>query len=85
MTLDSGTIDGLKKVTPATLTTILLKMGLRSTWISGAMPLRPDQERIVCRAFTFRFVPAREDLATPAWERETTVSIRGRDVVESVL
>ena len=30
------------------------------------MPLRPGQERLVGRAFTLRFVPAREDLATPA-------------------
>ena len=30
------------------------------------MPLRPDQPRIVGPAFTLRFVPAREDLATPA-------------------
>ena len=30
------------------------------------MPLRPEQERVVAPAFTFRFVPAREDLATPA-------------------
>jgi regulator of RNase E activity RraA len=32
----------------------------------GAKPLRPGQPRIVGRAFTLRFVPAREDLATPA-------------------
>ena len=31
----------------------------------GARPLRPGQPRIVGRAFTLRFVPAREDLATP--------------------
>ena len=32
----------------------------------GALPLRPDQPRVVGPAFTLRFVPAREDLATPA-------------------
>jgi regulator of RNase E activity RraA len=32
----------------------------------GAKPLRPGQPRLVGRAFTLRFVPAREDLATPA-------------------
>ena len=32
----------------------------------GTRPLRPGQERQVGRAFTLRFVPAREDLATPA-------------------
>lgn len=66
MTSDAGAIETLKGVTTATLTTILLKKGLRNVWIRGAMPLRPGQERVVGPAFTFRFVPAREDLATPA-------------------
>lgn len=65
-TLDAAAIEILKGVTTATLTTILLKKGLRNVWIRGGMPLRPDQERVVGPAFTFRFVPAREDLATPA-------------------
>ena len=56
----------LAEVTTATLTTILLKKGLRNVWVRGAMPLRPGQKRIVGEAFTLRFVPAREDLATPA-------------------
>lgn len=66
MTLDRDAIETLKGVTTATLTTILLKKGLRNVWIRGAMPLRRDQARVVGPAFTFRFVPAREDLATPA-------------------
>ena len=49
----------------ATLTTVLLKKGLRNVWIRGAKPLSPGQPRLVGRAFTLRFVPAREDLATP--------------------
>jgi regulator of RNase E activity RraA len=56
----------LKDVTTATLTTVLLKKGLRNVWMRGAKPLRSGQQRIVGRAFTLRFVPAREDLATPA-------------------
>jgi regulator of RNase E activity RraA len=32
----------------------------------GTRPIRPGQPRIVGRAFTLRFIPAREDLATPA-------------------
>ena len=32
----------------------------------GTKPLRPGQARVVGPAFTLRFVPAREDLATPA-------------------
>lgn len=66
MTLDATAIETLKKITTATLTTILLKKGLRNVWIRGAMPLRDNSERIVGPAFTLRFVPAREDLATPA-------------------
>ncbi|MBY6153812.1 ribonuclease activity regulator RraA [Vannielia litorea] len=64
--LDAAAIEVLKTITTATLTTILLKKGLRNVWIRGGMPLRPGQERVVGPAFTFRFVPAREDLATPA-------------------
>jgi len=56
----------LAGVTTATLTTVLLKKGLRNVWLRGAMPLRPGQARVVGPAFTLRFVPAREDLATPA-------------------
>ncbi len=56
----------LSGVTTATLTTVLLKKGLRNVWMRGAKPLRAGQPRLVGRAFTLRFVPAREDLATPA-------------------
>ncbi|MBV0881694.1 ribonuclease activity regulator RraA [Noviherbaspirillum sp. L7-7A] len=64
--LDPEIIRLLSGVTTATLTTVLLKKGLRNVWLRGAMPLRPSQPRLVGRAFTLRFVPAREDLATPA-------------------
>lgn len=66
MTLTPEDRAVLEQVTTATLTTILLKKGLRNVWIRGAAPLRPGQPRIVGPAFTLRFVPAREDLATPA-------------------
>lgn len=56
----------LAGVSTATLTTVLLKKGLRNIWVRGSKPLRPGQPRIVGPAFTLRFVPAREDLATPA-------------------
>jgi regulator of RNase E activity RraA len=63
---DSRPFDILGHVSTATLTTVLLKKGLRNVWMRGTRPLRPGQARCVGRAFTFRFVPAREDLATPA-------------------
>lgn len=64
--LDAAVIERLSGVATATLTTVLLKKGLRNVWMRGAMPLRPGQPRHVGRAFTLRFVPAREDLSTPA-------------------
>jgi regulator of RNase E activity RraA len=63
--LDEKTIATLSGIATATLTTVLLKKGLRNVWLRGTKPLCPGQKRIVGPAFTLRFVPAREDLATP--------------------
>lgn len=65
MHLDPAVIKALSGVSTATLTTILLKKGLRNVWLRGTRPIRSGQPRLVGRAFTLRFVPAREDLATP--------------------
>ncbi|MBB5693656.1 ribonuclease activity regulator RraA [Muricoccus pecuniae] len=65
MDLDPGIRSALEGVSTATLTTVLLKKGLRNVWMRGTKPIREGQPRIVGRAFTLRFVPAREDLATP--------------------
>ncbi len=62
---DAAVIAALQHVSSATVTTLLLKKGLRNVWMRGPKPLRPDQKRLIGRAFTMRFVPAREDLATP--------------------
>ncbi|MGO8955235.1 MAG: ribonuclease activity regulator RraA [Rhodomicrobium sp.] len=62
---EDALLEVLRSVTTATITTILLKKGLRNAWMRGPMPLRPREPRIAGRAFTLRFVPAREDLATP--------------------
>ena len=64
--LPAGAVETLKGITTATITTILLNKGLRNVWIRGARPLKAGQPRLVGRVFTLRFVPAREDLATPA-------------------
>ncbi len=64
--LDPDLVRVLSGITTATITTVLLKKGLRNVWMRGAKPLQPGQTRRVGRAFTLRFVPAREDLATPA-------------------
>jgi regulator of RNase E activity RraA len=66
MDLDAKLIETLSGVSTATLTTVLLKKGLRNVWLRGTRPLDAgQQQRLVGRAFTLRFVPAREDLATP--------------------
>ncbi len=63
----------LQQVSTPTLTTVLLKKGLRNIWIRGARPLASGGPRIVGPAFTLNFIPAREDLATPeAWASPTS-------------
>jgi regulator of RNase E activity RraA len=76
MPLDKKTIETLEGIATATITTVLLKKGLRNVWMRGTRPLQPGQKRIVGPAFTLRFVPAREDLATPeSWA--SPISTRG--------
>ena len=63
----SDSLEALKRVSTPTLTTVLLKKGLRNVFIRGARPLGGGQ-RVVGPAFTLNFIPAREDLAVPeAW------------------
>jgi regulator of RNase E activity RraA len=74
----SQIIEALQSVSTATITTLLLKKGLRNVWMRGPRPQRDGQGRVVGPAFTLRFIPAREDLATPeAWSspRSTRVAI----------
>jgi len=65
MTIDAATFAALSGISTATITTVLLKQGLRNVWMRGTRPIRTGQPRLIGRAFTLRFVPAREDLATP--------------------
>ena len=46
----------------ATLSTLLVKRGLRNTAIRGIRPLRPGLPPMVGPAFTLRYIPAREDV-----------------------
>jgi len=58
--------DRLTGVSTATITTVLLKKGIRRTYMRGPKPLATALgKRVVGEAFTMRFVPMREDLATP--------------------
>jgi regulator of RNase E activity RraA len=63
--LSADIVATLRTVSTGTITTILLKKGLRRTWMQGPKPLKDGYPRLVGPAFTMRFVPAREDLATP--------------------
>jgi regulator of RNase E activity RraA len=66
MGLDEKTVERLSGITTATLTTVLLKKGLRNVWLRGAKAVARGARRgWLGPAFTLRFVPAREDLATP--------------------
>jgi regulator of RNase E activity RraA len=61
-------LAALREVTTATITTVLLKKGIRNAYMRGPMPLSGSAARVIGPAFTMRFIPAREDLAVPeAW------------------
>jgi regulator of RNase E activity RraA len=75
---DQDLVQTLSGVSTATITTILLKKGLRNVWLRGCRPLRSGLPRVVGPAFTLRFIPMREDLATPeSWSspRSTRAAI----------
>jgi regulator of RNase E activity RraA len=59
--IDPTTDASLRQASTATLTSQLMKRGFRNTFIAGLMATRPDL-RMVGRALTLRYVPAREDL-----------------------
>lgn len=70
MALDPDQRAVLASVTVATVTTVLLKQGIRNAWMRGPAPFADGQARLVGEAFTLRFVPVREDLATPeSWAK----------------
>jgi len=63
--LDSSIVEQLRQVSTATLTMVLLKCGVRTSWLCGVKPLEAMTGRVVGPAFTIRFVPGREDLSQP--------------------
>jgi len=62
---DETTRRLLRGVSSATATLVLLKKGVRTTFIAGARPLNPVGCRFVAEAYTLRFIPMREDLSAP--------------------
>ena len=61
-TLTEANCDKLKRVSTATLTTVLFKRGLRNTFLLDVHPLNAQSPRMVGPAFTLRNIPAREDI-----------------------
>ena len=59
---------------------VLIKQGVRTSWLRGPVPLDPIQTRIVGPAFTIRFVPGREDLSGP---ESYARSLSFRDAIEA--
>src|SRR5262245_50966322 len=84
-TTNSQLFDILRHVTTATITTMLLKKGIRRCWMQGPMPLTPGGERLIGPAFTLRFVPAREDLATPEWGKPISTRAAIEDMPAGVI
>jgi regulator of RNase E activity RraA len=78
--ISQTTVDRLRGVATATLTTQLLKLGFRNTFLAGLRALSPEL-RMVGEALTLRFVPAREDLAT--FELITRADYPQRAAIES--
>lgn len=87
MSLDPAALQALQQISTATITTVLLKAGLRRLWMRGPMPLATATgRRIAGRAFTLRFVPAREDLATPAsWSSPRSTRAAIEDMPEGCI
>lgn len=60
-TVSQATLDSLLEPSTATLTSVLKGHGLSNTFLYDVTPLKPDM-RMAGRAFTLRYIPAREDL-----------------------
>ncbi len=60
------TLDRLRLVSTATLTTQLFKRGLRNAFMQGVRPLGHYDTNLVGPAFTLRNIPSREDIDSVA-------------------
>ena len=60
--MDDRTLELLKSVSTATISTQLLQRGLRNVFLHGVKPVTPH--RMAGPAFTLRYIPAREDIDT---------------------
>jgi regulator of RNase E activity RraA len=86
MTLSADILAALRGVSTATVTTVLLKKGIRRAYLHGPKPLEGGSARVVGPAFTLRFVPAREDLATPeSWSSPRSTRMAIEDMPQGVV
>ncbi len=61
-TLTAQNRERLKEVSVATISTALMKKGLRNQVIYGVRPINPKASRMVGEAYTLRYLTEREDL-----------------------
>src|SRR3954463_7287739 len=59
--INPDTLETLKTISTATLTSLLYKHGFRNVFIQGARTLKAGQ-RLAGPAYTLRYIPSREDL-----------------------
>ena len=63
--ISAEVLERLSGVTAATVSMQLIKRGIRRHWIEGPRPVAGwTGKRLVGPAYTFRFLPMREDLST---------------------
>ena len=76
MTSDArAAIERLRNVSSSSVSTVLLKKGLRNIWLRGPKPLDYGQPRAVGPAFTLRFIPARDDITNAKVTRDAVESM----------
>lgn len=64
--LSDETYDRLMQVGTANVANALLKRGFRNVYLLGVQPIAANQRQLVGRAYTLRFMPAREDVDSMA-------------------
>src|SRR5215213_12026316 len=89
MSLNPALRETLTRISTGTITKVLMKKGLRNIWMRGPLPFTPAArggKRVVGPAFTLRFVPAREDLATPeSWSSPRSTRAAIEDMPEGCI
>jgi regulator of RNase E activity RraA len=58
----TSVLDRLARISSGSLTTQLFKRGYRQPVLTGLRPLQPQPKPFAGRAYTMRFIPAREDI-----------------------